>query len=550
MKVGNHMKGIFTSIVRKNRKKIVFMTLISLFITIIGVVLPYLNGRFIDYLTIGVEYRIILKMCVLILGLGLLNVIFYYINQILNAKIRLRASFDLKLKIIEHLRKISIIQYKKYDPSYLNHRTEQDINDIVTFIITNYATFFINIVQIALLICIIFVISNGIALLMLIFLPIYYLVYSQIKKPLYSRGYAAKEAQNFYYNILNEQFTFMEDIKIGGNYNFNNNYINKYYIEYEKNYMHYVRISGKFSSLDGIISAIFQVVTFLYGGWQTLNGKMSVGELTVICTYFSMALQLIKYYFELGKSYQNVKTSLNRLKEILAIEIENEGNQSVNTIFKIKGMISYEYEKGNKVLNDFEIELERGKIYGIVGANGSGKSTLSKLLIGLLRGEKIKINGISISDIKMKDLRLNNILYIPQNINYPNRTIQEIYQECHDGIEADEIIQKIRKLQLSEAEEIVMLIKSNWNNNINELSGGEKQIISALKCLVKEFDFVIFDEPTSNLDTGRSAILIGLLKYLKDSEKIVLIITHDPVLKSSCDKVFYLDKEEKEDVNE
>ena len=221
------MKGIFTSIVRKNRKKIVFMTLISLFITIIGVVLPYLNGRFIDYLTIGVEYRIILKMCVLILGLGLLNVIFYYINQILNAKIRLRASFDLKLKIIEHLRKISIIQYKKYDPSYLNHRTEQDINDIVTFIITNYATFFINIVQIALLICIIFVISNGIALLMLIFLPIYYLVYSQIKKPLYSRGYAAKEAQNFYYNILNEQFTFMEDIKIGGNYNFNNNYINK-----------------------------------------------------------------------------------------------------------------------------------------------------------------------------------------------------------------------------------------------------------------------------------------------------------------------------------
>lgn len=544
------MKGIFTSIVRRNRKKIVFMTLISLFITIIGVLLPYLNGRFIDYLTIGVEYRVILKMCVLILGLGLLNVIFYYINQILNAKIRLKASFDLKLKIIEHLRKIPIIQYKKYDPSYLNHRTEQDINDIVTFIITNYATFFINIIQIALLICIIFVISNGIALLMLVFLPIYYLVYSQIKKPLYSRGYAAKEAQNFYYNILNEQFTFMEDIKIGGNYNFNNNYINKYYTEYEKNYTHYVRISGKFSSLDGIISAIFQVVTFLYGGWQTLNGKMSVGELTVICTYFSMTLQLIKYYFELGKSYQNVKTSLNRLKEILAIEIENEGNQSVNTIFKIEGMISYEYEKGNKVLKDFEIELERGRIYGIVGANGSGKSTLSKLLIGLLRGEKIKINGISISGINMKDLRLNNILYIPQNINYSNRSIQDIYQECHDGIEADEIIQKIRKLQLSEAEEIIILIKSNWNNNINELSGGEKQIISALKCLVKEFDFVIFDEPTSNLDTGRSAILIGLLKYLKNSEKIVLIITHDPVLKSSCDKVFYLDKEEKEDVNE
>lgn len=536
------MKEIFSNIVRKNKCIFVLLTLISLSVTIIGILLPFLNGRFIDYLTLGVEYKTIFDMCIIILALGLANVILYYLSQILNAKIKLNSAFDLKLSIIEHLRKIPITIYKKYNPSYLNNRTEQDINDIVTFVISNYATFFINAVQIVILLAIIFCISRSIAILMLLFFPVYFFIYLGIRKPLYIRNYAAKESQNSYYNVLNEQFTFMEDIKINGNDSFNNEFIKRFYEKYEYDFMNYTRVSGKFLSLDGIVSAIFQVITFLYGGWQTLEGKMSVGELTVICTYFSSSLQIIKYYFELGKSYQNVKTSLNRINEICSIQPEKDGNEVIDAIIKINGLITFEYIKGKNILDNVLINLEQGKIYGVVGENGSGKSTLSKLLIGLLHSNSIYVNDIDISHVNMKLLRLNNLLYIPQSLNYPNRTVEEIYQECKKNIEIETLINNIKRIHLSEEANIIDLLRNNWKHNINEFSGGEKQIISILKCVVKKFDFVILDEPTSNLDFNRATVLTEILNYLKKEGKIVLIITHDSNLENKCDTILYLSK--------
>jgi len=365
---------------------------------------------------------------------------------------------------------------------------------------------------------------------MLVFFPIYYVVYLIVKKPLYYKNYEAKEAQNSYYNTLNDQFSFMEDIKISANDKYNNFYMNEAYKEYENKYMNYIKVSGKFLSLDGVISVGFQVITFLYGGWKTLNGDMSVGELTIICTYFSMALQLIKYYFELGKSYQSVLASLNRINEIFLIKTENEGTEEVIQIQKIVGRISFKYEDDAPLLDDLNILLEPGKVYCIIGENGSGKSTISKILIGLLRIDSIDINGINIKDINMKRLRNEKIVYISQALNYPNRTIQEVYCEYKENIELQDVLNEIYKMKLSEERNIVELYENNWYRNVNALSGGEKQIITILKCIIKEADFIIFDEPTSNLDVNRTAILIETIKYIKSKGKIILIVTHDQAL--------------------
>ena len=253
-------------------------------------------------------------------------------------------------------------------------------------------------------------------------------------------------------------------------------------------------------------------------------------------------MQIIKYYFELGKSYQNVKTSLNRINEIWSIQPEKDGNEVIDEIIKINGLITFEYIKGKNILDNVLINLEQGKIYGVVGENGSGKSTLSKLLIGLLHSNSIYVNDIDVSHVNMKLLRLNNLLYIPQSLNYPNRTVEEIYQECKKNIEIETLINNIKRIHLSEEANIIDLLRNNWKHNINEFSGGEKQIISILKCVVKKFDFVILDEPTSNLDFNRATVLTEILNYLKNEGKIVLIITHDSNLENKCDTILYLPK--------
>ena len=533
------MKKIFMSIFGKSKNKFIILTVISLLLAAIGIVLPYLNGEFIDYLATGVGYSFILRMCIFILLLGLINVTLYYVKQILNAKIKLESSYLLKLEILKHLRDIPILSYKKFTPSYLNQRTEQDIGDIVSFIISNYPAIILNAIQIIGLFIIISRVSKGVVILMLIFLPVYYVMYVFLRKPLYTKSYASKEAHNLYFNTLNDQLAFMEEIKTNANYEYNNLYIDKYYIKYYRNYLEFVKISGKSISIEGIISALFQVATFLYGGWQVLNHNMSVGQLTVMCTYFSMMLQLIKYYFELGNSFQNVKTSLHRLEAIFHIEVEKEGNILLEKIENISASITFGYDSNNFILKELPLELCRGKIYCVVGKNGEGKSTLTKILIGILHAKSILVNGINIDCLNMEELRKNSILYISQALNYPNRTIKEIYQEYNSNIRLEDVIRKIKEHDLNE-EQLIPLYQENWNKNINTLSGGEKQIVSILKCLVKEADMIIFDEPTSNLDIKRINALLRLIERLKMEKKILLIVSHDSEIIQASDIIIRL----------
>ncbi|AEY67196.1 ABC transporter ATP-binding protein [Clostridium sp. BNL1100] len=534
------MKRIFFEILNGNKKKFILLTLINIVATIISVLLPYLNGKFIDVLSARVGYNVILQMCLFILVIGLVNVLLFYVKQILDVNVRLKSSYSIKIEVVEHIRKIPILIYKKFNPSYLNHRTEQDINDIVTFIISNYATVVINFIQVIVLLFIILNISKGITLLMIVFLPIYFIAYLTVRKPLYTKSYEAKEAQNSYFNILNDQFTFMEDIKISANYEYNNRYIFSNFGDYLKKYINYTKVSGKFTSLDGIISIVFQVTTFLCGGWETLNGKMSVGELTIICTYFSMTLQVVKYYFELGKSYQNVKTSVNRLNEIFDIEVEHDGNLIIDKIDSITGDLTYKYEGNKNLIDKIKIDLKRGQVCSVVGKNGSGKSTISKLLIGILNTDDVFYNFQNINMINMKNLRNERILYISQSLNYPNRTICEMYKEFNEEINLCNIIEKIKEMNLNDEADIINLYENNWNKNVNQLSGGEKQIISVLKCIARDAEFIIFDEPTSNLDGNRAGIFLNIIRYLQEKDKLLLIITHDLLVADISDSVVNL----------
>lgn len=524
------MKHIFIRIISEKKKSFIFLTLINIFVIAMGVLLPYLNGKFIDLLTLRERYRVILEMCMLILVIGLASVLLYYIKQILEASIRLKSAYSIKLEVVEHIRKIPILIYKKFNPSYLNQRTEQDISDIVAFIIANYATAFINFVQILVLLFIIFRISRNITIMMLIFFPIYYFTYLKFRRPLYDRSYEAKEAQNSFFNSLNDQFTFMEDIKINSNYENNNNYLFFEFNNYFRKYINYIKTSGKFSSLDGIISIVFQVAAFLQGGWETLNGRMSIGELSIISTYFAMALQVIKYYFELGKNYQNVKTSINRLNEIFEIEVEQDGKLIIEKINSISCDLTFKYDDSKNLIEKIKIDIQKGNICSIVGKNGSGKSTISKLLIGILNSNDVYYNENRISSINMMNLRSKKILYISQSLMYPNRTIKEIYQEFNENINLNEVLEKIKDINLNDEEDIINFYNENWDRNVNSLSGGEKQIISIFKCIVRDAEFIIFDEPTSNLDAKRAEMFLNIIKYLQKQQKLLIIITHDLLL--------------------
>lgn len=189
--------------------------------------------------------------------------------------------------------------------------------------------------------------------------------------------------------------------------------------------------------------------------------------------------------------------------------------------------LSFAYDKV-AILNNINLDFNKGKFYSIIGPNGSGKSTIIKNISKSL-GPKSKSVFINNRDI----CRLNNktlaklMAVIPQNtiIDY-QFTVSEIVmmgRSPHKGrfedfnAEDERIIKKHMKAT------------STWglkDKFITELSGGEAQRVIAAKALSQETDIILLDEPTSDLDIQYQIEFLKIFSDLK-TDKIIIAVLHD-----------------------
>lgn len=273
------------------------------------------------------------------------------------------------------------------------------------------------------------------------------------------------------------------------------------------------------------------MLVFVLGGYFVLQGTMTVGELTMITTYFSTIMSIISYYTEFAKSHQITKSSIYSLNELLDIEEHDEGSVKLPEITNWKSTISFSYNENQNIFSDFSFDIHRGETVGIVGVNGSGKTTLSKLIIGSIKNgsenQRIVFNDTyTITEVDTVAMRNELISYIPQKIRYANRYIFEIFNEVGIYDKSDEIIQLLERRGITFPESIINFLDKSWNKRMEELSGGDKQLIVILKNLVSDKDVIILDEPSSNLDIERIEWLKDTIFEIKQ-KKIILLITHD-----------------------
>lgn len=324
------------------------------------------------------------------------------------------------------------------------------------------------------------------------------------------------------------------------------------------NLINYTKLSYVFFSLDSIITILFQVTVFIIFAKQVYLNKISIGKFTMINTYFNFIISSIKYFMSLGKSYQDVRVSKNRLEEIISQHKEHNGDQILNSIETITvENISFSYENDQKdkvlVLDNLNLFLKANYIYLIKGKNGSGKSTLFDIIIGIYQQEiesgTIKFNDQKIELIDMYKFRRDHIGFVSQTIYYGGETVLEflasnflnkellfldsrdyvITETQRDSTESlgNRIISKIKEYKMEDffinnSFNIVDL----FNRKMQELSGGQRQKVLILREILKNPDILFFDEPTSSLDQKSILDLKKVIQNIK-KEKIILITSHE-----------------------
>jgi len=184
----------------------------------------------------------------------------------------------------------------------------------------------------------------------------------------------------------------------------------------------------------------------------------------------------------------------------------------------------------HKVLSDVNLSVQGGSITCLIGPNGAGKTTFFKSILGFLPliSGSILLNGKSITRFSTKELA-RYIAYVPQahNTPFPYKVIDVVLfgRSAHLGY-FNAPGRKDRMIAESNLD--LLEIKHLAERSFSELSGGEQQLVIIARALTQETSFLIFDEPTSNLDYGNQIRVIQKIKSLKNQSIGILMATHSP----------------------
>ncbi|WP_298830227.1 metal ABC transporter ATP-binding protein [uncultured Planococcus sp.] len=191
--------------------------------------------------------------------------------------------------------------------------------------------------------------------------------------------------------------------------------------------------------------------------------------------------------------------------------------------------ISFEYEQ-TKALDNISMKVEEGDFLAILGPNGSGKSTLLKIMLGLMKPSKGKIElfGVDAKNFKNREW----IGYVSQKSNSFNSGFPATVEEVVAGGLAKKTglfhrLPKSARQEVAEALEAVGM-KDFMGRSVSELSGGQQQRIFIARALVAKPKILILDEPTVGVDHQNVQAFYDMLASLNRDKNITLVlVTHD-----------------------
>lgn len=283
------------------------------------------------------------------------------------------------------------------------------------------------------------------------------------------------------------------------------------------------KMLGISEALAQVLSAAIQGIMFVYIGYLTYQGRISMGTFFV---FSSMNLTMNSNMTMLLQSIPLMLSTKPIIEKLLPKEtIENPVDKveaKFNSKISIKN-INLAYDTKPVYENGISWEIEKGKKYAIVGKSGSGKTTLINAMMGNIAGYS---GEIFYDDISLKNIDPNSvsktIAYVQQNVFIFDDSIRNnicLYEQFPDAA-LGEVIEKVGLTALVEEKGLDYGVGENGSH----LSGGQKQKVALARALIRGRDTIILDEGTSALDEQSSQEIEDAL--LNTNGITIIVISH------------------------
>lgn len=301
--------------------------------------------------------------------------------------------------------------------------------------------------------------------------------------------------------------------------------------------------SGMFFLVD-----MLELIVLIAAGYFTYLGKINIGDFAAYLLYIKMFLQPIRKLINFNEMFQNGMSGFERYEEIMNEENEKE-IPNAKDLKDVKGKITikdvtFRYDNKESILENFNLDIEAGKMVALVGPSGGGKTTICNLIPRFYDYEsgQIFIDDVDISTVTLKSLR-ENIGIVQQDVFLFTGTIKENIMYGNPNATDEEVIEAAKNACLHD---FIMGLKDGYDTFIGErgvkLSGGQKQRISIARVFLKNPAILILDEATSALDNVTEYEIQKALEELS-KDRTTLVVAHRlSTVKNSDEIVVLTDK--------
>jgi ABC-type multidrug transport system, ATPase and permease components len=259
------------------------------------------------------------------------------------------------------------------------------------------------------------------------------------------------------------------------------------------------RIQAIGDSLSFMFGFLLMVIVIMVSAYQVLMGVFSLGTLIALVqlsnTFVNPIIQLLGNIAKIKGCHPIIK----KIEENRNINDEKDGKQKNKK--KIQNLITLKkisYEVDNRIIiENIDLDIEKGKKYLLIGKSGSGKSTLLKILAGLIKNYQ----GEIICDERNISIESSNYY---ENVSIVNQNVYVFDKSIKENILLGEVEEKEKLQKAIEDSCLQELINKSRNRGVGEngrlLSGGERQRIAIARALYHRKEVLLLDEITSSLD--------------------------------------------------
>lgn len=284
------------------------------------------------------------------------------------------------------------------------------------------------------------------------------------------------------------------------------------------------------------------------GFYLSYRGMVDIPTVIFIA---SLQMHMSAQVSELGQKYAGLQRYIvgaDRLFAFLDAEPEIERQNLAQADWKSPYAvemehISFAYEEGQEIFEDFSIQIRQGEKLAIVGGSGGGKSTMYKLLLEFANksGGDIRIFGNSSTEYSVHTMR-SFFSYVPQDCYLFDTTIYENVKMGRPDATQDEIERALEDAFLTD---FIKTLPNGMYTEVGErgskLSGGQKQRIAIARAFLKNAPIILLDEATSALDSKSEQEVQEALDHLLEGRTGV-IIAHRLSTIENCDRIIVLEK--------